>query len=88
MFLLEGLVLAALLFGGVWGVVHLFKGINVVLTNRATRRFEMRDDLRKALQSRDRHQLEDFLLMWSNYIDTTTRKHVEARRDELFINEK
>jgi hypothetical protein len=49
------------------------------------RRDTMRDDLRKALASRDYRQLDDFLVLWGGEMDAETRAHVQDRRNGMFI---
>lgn len=45
----------------------------------------MQDDLRTALLSRDYRRLDDFLVMWADRVPKEIKKHVEQRRDELYI---
>jgi hypothetical protein len=46
---------------------------------------QMRQDLRAALQSKDYRKLDDFLVLWGTRADTQMRKHVQVRRDEMYI---
>ena len=45
----------------------------------------MHDDLRKALQSHDYRQLDDWLVLYGDKISSDLKKHVDIRRDELYI---
>ena len=47
---------------------------------------QMNDDLREALRSRDHRCLEDWLVIYADLVSAETRKHVLARRDELYID--
>jgi hypothetical protein len=45
----------------------------------------MQDDLHSALRSRDYRQLDDFMVMWADRVPEEIKKHIQQRRDELYI---
>lgn len=49
---------------------------------------KMQEDLREALKSHDYRRLEDWLVIYADHVTLETRKHVTARRDELYIDTK
>jgi|HubBroStandDraft_2_1064218.scaffolds.fasta_scaffold1218570_1 hypothetical protein len=84
----EILALVALLFGGGMGVRALVSWLHRADAHdveRLRRDHQMRTDLRDALRSGDHRRLDDFLVMWGSEIDAPTLKHLEQRRDELYI---
>jgi hypothetical protein len=48
-------------------------------------RDQMHRDLRDALASRDYRKLDDWLVIYVDELTPEVRKHVELRRDELYI---
>lgn len=47
----------------------------------------MRDDLRTALASHKKQNLEDFLVLWGDKLPKAAHDHVKQRIDELFLEE-
>ena len=84
----EFLALLAILGGGGLGITALVSwGRAAEVKRKATEKKseEMHKDLRAALKARDYKLLEDWLVLYGDYISTDLRKHVELRKDELFI---
>ena len=84
----EFIALVALLFGGGIGLSAVVSWIRRADANAHEDQrqvAQMREDLRSALRSRDYRRLDDFMVMWSDRIDPAARKHLELRRDELYI---
>jgi hypothetical protein len=77
----EFLVFLSMLTGVGFSAFTLFQRHN----RRSERNNRMHEDLRKALQSHDYKQLDDFLVLWGDDIESSTKAHVQARRDELYI---
>ncbi len=48
---------------------------------------QMFDDLRDALNSQSYKKLDDFLVLYADRMSETTKKHVQQRRDELYIEQ-
>ena len=48
---------------------------------------KMREDLRAALLSHKRANLEDFLVLWGDKLPKEVHEHVKQRIDELLISE-
>ena len=84
----------ALLGVAVFGVLGL-NGISAWMRSSRSKATEdsrflqkMQEDLRDALKSRDYRRLEDWMVIYADHVTSETRKHVSARRDELYIDTK
>lgn len=85
----EVLALVALLFGGAVAVKVIWSWLTVAShrdQERARRKDRMRDELILTLKSRDYRQLDDFIVVWADEVDTNTLKHIKAIRDGLFVD--
>jgi hypothetical protein len=47
----------------------------------------LRDDLRRALSTHKRRDLEDFMVIWGDKLPKEVHEHVRQRIDELLIEE-
>lgn len=55
--------------------------------NRSERYLDatVQDDLCRALRSEDYRRLDDFLVTWADRVPKEIKKHIEHRRNELYI---
>lgn len=82
----------ALLIGVTGGLIVSYNSIDQWFQNRRQKAMrsekmqaQMQADLRTALQSRDHRKLDDWLVIYADYVTPETRKHVMQRRDELYV---
>ncbi len=87
----EGLALVGVIVAGILG----YNGIDAWFRNAKSKTLDdtkrlqrMQEDLREALKSRDHRRLEDWLIIYADHVTPETRKHVQARHDELYIDSK
>lgn len=88
MIVAEFLALLGLLGAGALGasaVVAWVKRMNADADKEIEHAERMHDDLRKALQSHDYRQLDDWLVLYGDKVSPDLKKHVDNRRDELYI---
>lgn len=77
----EVLALLALAGGSAFTIIGLARHS----TNSRMRERQMQDDLRAALQSKDYRRLEDWLILYADTASSEMKKHVQQRRDELYV---
>lgn len=85
----ELLALVGLLMGGGIGVTAILAWANG--SSHRQRAEQAKADerartLELALKSRDHRQLDDWLLVHGDEVSKDLRKHIELRRDELYID--
>lgn len=70
---------------GITAIVQWAKRSSAEAEEQHKRDERMHDDLRAALKARDYRLLDDWLVLYGERISGDLKKHVELRRDELYI---